>query len=242
MAEDGTVSGWNPGVAASKAVIKVNTKGASIFKGAALATVPSGSGGRTSFLYATDFLQGKVQVWDQAFHRVVLSAGQFEDAQLPAGYAPFNIQNIGGELYVTFAAQDSDKHDEVDGAGLGRVDVFSTSGQLLRRLDHGSWLNAPWGLAMASGDFGIFSHDLLVGQFGSGTIAVYDPVTGHFKGLLQNSANTAITIPGLWGLSFGSGTASGAANSLYFTAGADHEAHGLFGNIKAVENTGGNSN
>jgi len=238
VTEDGTVSGWNPGVNVSSAVIEINTKGKSVFKGAALATLTDGS----SYLYAADFRGGRVRIYDQSFHRVHTMEEQFDDDRLPHGFAPFNIQNIGGELYVAFAMQDSEKHDETDGPGLGYVDVFSPSGRLLRRLEHGPWLNGPWGLAMAPGDFGVYSHDLLVGNFGSGNIAVYDPVTGRFKGLLMDSSNNAIAIDGLWGLSFASGGTSGSATTLYFTAGSNHEADGLFGTITPVENTGGNSN
>ncbi len=238
VTEDGTISGWNGGAAA---VIVVNTKSASVFKGVAQATIQFPSIGPVSYLYVADFRKGRVQVYDSSFNHVHVMEQQFRDDWLPRGYAPFNIQNIGGELYVTFAKQDSAKHDEVDGAGLGFVDVFSPFGFLLRRLQHGPWLNGPWALAMAPGDFGIYSHDLLVGQFGSGNIAVYDPVTGEFKGLLEDSTNTPIAISGLWGLSFGSGGTSGSATALYFTAGPDDENHGLFGTITAVENTLGNS-
>jgi uncharacterized protein (TIGR03118 family) len=242
VTEDGTISGWNPGVASTKALTKVNTKGASVFKGAALVTFPSAAGVLSTYLYVADFRQGQVQVYDSSFHPAVLRVGQFQDPQLPVGYAPFNVQNIGGDLYVTYAVQDSEKHDELDGAGLGYVDVYSSTGLLLRRLQHGTWLNAPWGIAMASGDFGIYSHDLLVGQFGSGNIAVYDPVTGAFKGLLNTRTGAAITVPGLWGISFASGTVSGSSFSLYFTAGPARETHGLFGAIKPDENTFGTSN
>jgi uncharacterized protein (TIGR03118 family) len=238
VTEDGTVSGWNGG---TSAVIEVNTKSASVFKGAALATIQLPYSGPATYLYAADFRKGRIQVYDSTFSRVHAMEGMFRDDSLPHGYAPFNIQNIGGDLYVTFAKQDSQKHDEVDGSGRGFVDVFSPFGFLLRRLQHGPWLNAPWALAMAPGDFGIYSHDLLVGQFGSGSIAVYDPVTGAFKGLLEDSTNAPIAISGLWGLSFGSGGTSGPANTLFFTAGLDDENHGLFGTITAVENTLGNS-
>src|SRR5271165_335591 len=237
VTEDGTISGWNPGVNLKSAVIEVNTKSKSVFKGAALASVPDGSGGMATFLYVADFRGGHVRVYDESFHRVFETEDQFDDDQLPRGFAPFNIQNIGGDLYVTFAQQDSAKHDEVDGPGLGYVDVFSPAGRLLRRLEHGWWLNGPWGVALASGDFGIYSHDLLVGQFGSGNIAVYNPVTGHFKGLLMDSSNNPIWIDGLWGLSFASGGSSGSATTLYFTAGSDGEQHGLLGTITPVENT-----
>jgi uncharacterized protein (TIGR03118 family) len=228
VTEDGTISGWNSG---TSAVITVNTKSASVFKGAALATLPIPFGSQSTFLYVADFRKGQVQVYDTSFHHIQGIEDFFRDERLPRGYAPFNIQNIGGELYVAFARQDAQKHDEVDGAGF-----------LLRRMEHGPWLNGPWGLAMASGDFGIYSHDLLVGQFGSGNIAVYDPVTGAFKDLLRDSKNNPIAISGLWGLSFGSGTptGSGAANTLYFAAGSDGEQHGLFGTLTPLENTLGN--
>ncbi|HEY1984080.1 MAG TPA: TIGR03118 family protein [Terracidiphilus sp.] len=240
VTEDGTVSGWNPGVNATSAVIKVNTHGTSVFKGATLATVSDMSGDSLSYLYVADFRRGRVQVYDSSFHQVEMTDDAFEDESLPRGFAPFNVQNIGGDLYVTYGRQDAQKHDEVDGAGLGYVDVFSPAGRLIRRLQHGDWLNAPWGLALASGDYGIYSHDLLVGQFGSGNIAVYDPATGRFKGLLQDASNHPISISGLWALSFGSGSGSGPATTLYFTAGSDGEQHGLFGSVTPVENTLGN--
>ncbi|MGB6744337.1 MAG: TIGR03118 family protein [Terracidiphilus sp.] len=239
VTEDGTISGWNSG---SSAVITVNTKSASVFKGAALATLPIPYGSQSTFLYVADFRKGQIQVYDSSFHHITGIEELFRDEFLPRGYAPFNVQNIGGELYVTFAKQDAQKHDEIDGAGLGYVDVFSPFGFLLRRMEHGWWLNGPWALAMAPGDFGIYSHDLLVGQFGSGQIAVYDPVTGAFKDLLRDSSNNPISINGLWDLSFGSGTTnSGPATTLYFAAGSDNEAHGLFGTLTPVENTLGNS-
>jgi len=244
--EDGTISGWNPGVNPSSAVIKVCTKingvcttGESVFKGLALASVSTSTGTSTN-LYAADFRKGRIAVYDANFQHVHFGEEAFTDESIPAGFAPFNIQNIGGDLYVTFAEQDAAKHDEVDGAGLGYVDVFSPTGELLRRFEHGDWLNAPWGMALASGDFGIYSHDLLVGQFGSGNIAVYDPQSGRFLGMLEDAANTAITIGGLWDISFGSGGTSGLATTLYFTAGSDSEQHGLFGSITTLENTLGN--
>ena len=236
VTEDGTISGWNPGVNPTNAVIMVNTKSASVFKGAALASM-----GGSTFLYVADFRKGRVQVYDSTFNRMHSMEESFEDEWIPRGFAPFGIQNIGGDLYVTFAQQDSQKHDEVDGPGLGFVDVFSPSGRLLRRLEHGSWLNGPWSIALAPGDFGIYSHDLLVGQFGSGNIAVYDPATGKFKDLLRDASNAPIMIDGLWALSFGSNSGSGSATSLYFTAGSDGEQHGLFGTLTPVENTLGNS-
>lgn len=251
VTEDGTVSAWNPGVQLHSAIIEVNTMSKSVFKGATLATVSMGSTSAT-LLYVADFRKGRVEVFDESFHHVSWIEDAFADRdddhdgdhhrRVPRGFAPFNVQDIGGDIYVTYAQQDSAKHDEVDGAGLGYVEVYSPWGQFERSLQHGSWLNGPWGMAMAPGDFGPYSHNLLVGQFGSGQIAVYDPATGAFKGLLMDSSNNPITIDGLWGLSFAGGGANGTATTLYFSAGSDGEAHGLFGTITPVENSAGNSN
>jgi uncharacterized protein (TIGR03118 family) len=236
VTEDGTVSGWNPAVNATVAQIKVNTHSASVFKGVALATAGTASGVNANYLYVADFRKGRVNVYDANFHRAHLGDDAFEDESIPRGFAPFNVQNIGGNLYVAFAQQDSAKHDEVDGAGLGYVDVFSPGGRLLHRLQHGKWLNAPWGMAQAPTDFGANSHNILVGQFGSGQILVFDPVTGQFKGPLYDATNTPITIDGLWGIAFGGGTTSGPSNTLFFTAGPNGEQDGLFGTITAIEN------
>ena len=238
--EDGTVSGWNPAVSPTTAVIAVNTKGASVFKGITQAMVNDPVKGTSDFLYVADFRKGRVNVYDANFQRVSLGGDAFEDEDLPRGFAPFNVQDIGGNIYVAFAMQDNAKHDEVDGPGMGYVDVFSPTGRLLRRLESGPWFNAPWGMAQAPGDFGAYSHNILVGQFGSGEILVFDPVTGHFKGKLNNAANAPITIDGLWGIAFGSGATAGPSTTLFFSAGSDHEQHGLFGAITPVENLLGN--
>jgi len=238
VTEDGTISGWNSGVKATSAVIMVNTKSASVFKGVAVATVTDPTMGTLDFLYVADFRRGRIRVYDANFQHIRMDDDDaFRDERIPRGFAPFNVQNIGGNLYVAFAKQDSEKHDEVDGAGLGYVDVFSPTGRLLHRLQCGPWFNAPWGIAQAPTDFGAYSHDILVGQFGSGQILAFDPVTGRFKGsLLDSVTSLPITIDGLWGIAFGSGTGSGAANALYFTAGPGGEQHGLFGTITPVEN------
>jgi len=238
--EDGTISGWNPKVDATHAVIKVNLKSKSVFKGMTMATVDVPFFGPQSFLYVADFRKGRVQIYDSNFHHVPEMEELFDDDSLPPGFAPFNVQDIGGNIYVSFAQQDSDKHDEVDGAGLGYVDVFSPEGRLLRRLQHGPWFNAPWGLTQAPTDFGSASHDILVGQFGSGEILVFNPVTGKFKGRLHDSSDQPIKIDGLWGLSFGNDATAGPATTLYFAAGPNHEQDGLFGTITAVENVQGN--
>lgn len=236
VTEDGTVSGWNPNVNGTVAQIKVNTHSASVFKGVALATAGTASGATANYLYVADFRKGHVAVYDTNFHRAHLGDDAFEDEAIPSGFAPFNIQNIGGNLYVAFAQQDSAKHDEVDGAGLGYVDVFSPGGRLLHRLQHGQWFNAPWGIAQAPTDFGANSHNILVGQFGSGQILVFDPVTGKFKGPLFDANNNPIVIDGLWGIAFGNGAKAGPSNTLFFTAGPNREQDGLFGAITAVEN------
>ncbi len=235
--EDGTISGWNPKVNAASAVIKVNTHSTSVFKGLAIATVKRPDGSLANQLYAADFRKGRVQVYDSSFHPMGLGGDAFRDEEIPSGYAPFNVQNIGGNLYVSFAQQDSKKHDDVAGPGHGYVDVFSTNGHLLMRLQHGSWFSSPWGMTQAPSDFGLFSHDLLVGQFGSGEILVFNPVTGAFRGTLNDASDNHIKIHGLWDISFGGGGTSGPSNALFFSAGVNHEADGLFGMITAVENS-----
>jgi uncharacterized protein (TIGR03118 family) len=240
VTEDGTISGWNPGVNPKAAVIVVNEKEKSVFKGATIAEADVPWVGPTSFLYVADFRRARIQIYDSSFNHVPSMEESFDDDSLPRGYAPFNVQNIGGNLYVTYALQDSAKHDEIDGAGLGYVDVYSPTGKLLKRLEHGPWLNGPWGLVEASSDFGAYSHDVLVGQFGSGKILAFNPITGRFEGALQNASNQPIQIDGLWALSFGNGGAAGPLNSLYFSAGSNNEQDGLFGSITAVENLQGN--
>jgi len=152
-----------------------------------------------------------------------------------SSFAPFNVQAIGTNLYVAYAKQDDKKTDEVAGAGLGFVDVFDTDGRRLARLQHGSWFNAPWGMALAPGEFGEFSHSLLVGMFGSGQIAAFNPVNGRFIGLVKKPDNSTLSIEGLWALGFGAGNAnSGPYNTLFFTAGPNDENDGIFGTLVPV--------
>lgn len=153
---------------------------------------------------------------------------------MPAGYAPFNIRNLGGLLYVTYALRDASGHDDVAGAGNGFVDVFDTSGNLIRRVASHGTLNSPWGLALAPAGFGEFSDDLLVGNFGDGRINAFDPITDSFLGQLTDTAGSPITIDGLWGLLVGNGGNGGNPDALYFTAGIAGEEHGLFGSLAAV--------
>jgi uncharacterized protein (TIGR03118 family) len=218
--EAGTITAWNAG---TQAVTEATTPGA-IYKGLAIA-----SKGSATMLYAANFHAGTIDVFNDSFAPVTVPGG-FVDPNLPAGFAPFNIQEIAGRLVVAYAQQDADAEDEVAGAGLGYVDVFDTSGHLLRRLVSQGALNAPWGLAVAPRHFGPFSGDLLVGNFGDGAINAYDPRTGAFRGTLQNKDGNQIRVNGLWALRFGNGVI-GTPQTLLFTAGIGDEDHGLFGEI-----------
>ncbi|MDQ2942237.1 MAG: TIGR03118 family protein [Candidatus Dormibacteraeota bacterium] len=226
--EDGTISGWNPTVDLHLAVLKVDNSGSgAVYKGLAI-----GSTGAGTFLYAANFHAGTVDVFDKNFAPATL-AGKFKDSRIPKGYAPFGIQNLEGKLYVTYALQNAEKHDDVAGPGHGFVDVYGTNGVLLRRLIRHGRLNSPWGLALApSQGFGEFSGDLLVGNFGDGRINAYD-LEGDFDGTLKQ-AGQPIVVSGLWALAFGNGGAAGPTTTLFFTAGIDEERHGLFGSIEAV--------
>ncbi|MEO7702624.1 MAG: TIGR03118 family protein [Opitutus sp.] len=221
--EDGTIAGWAGG---TTAVTKINRHGWAIYKSLAIGNVNG-----ANYLYAANFLAGTVEVFNGAFNEVHFGADAFRDWSLPGGYAPFNVQRIGNRLYVTYAKQDEEGIDEVAGHGRGYVNAYSLDGVLQLRLHTGYWMNAPWGVALAPANFGRFSNLLLVGQFGSGQIAAFDPMTGHFRGLLRGAPSRPLKIDGLWALSFGNGAAAGPVNTLYFTAGPDEETHGLFGSI-----------
>ena len=224
--EDGTISAWTSG---SNAVREADNSGSgAVYKG--LARV-----GTT--LYAANFNSGNIDVFDTNFASTTAPGG-FTDPNLPAGYAPFDIQNINGLLYVTYAKQDADKKDDVAGPGNGFVDIFDANGVLQKRLISNGPLNSPWGLAIAPAVFGAFGNDLLVGNFGDGTINAFDPVSGNFLGALTDASNNPIVIDGLWGLAFGNGANGASTNALYFTAGIPGpdqiEDHGLFGDIQQV--------
>jgi len=215
VSEDGSISGWNPGVDPTNAIIAVdngtnNGNNRAVYKGATL-----GVAGGHNFLYVTDFHTGKVETYDENFHQV--NPGGFVDPNLPAGYAPFGIRNFNGEIFVTYAKQDHARHDDVKGVGFGFVSVFDTGGNFLRRLVSNGNLNAPWGLALVD-------SELWVGNFGDGFINVYDPMTGAFIETLMRADGTPLQFDGLWDmLPLGSG--------VYFTAGIADEGHGLFGLI-----------
>jgi uncharacterized protein (TIGR03118 family) len=234
VTEDGTISGWNGGPSAFLAVDNNDNGSANgaVYKGA---TSADNNGKR--FLYVTNFRAGRVEVYDTNFKRVTLPEGAFEidDSQIPEGFAPFNIQNIGGSLFVTYAKQDAKRHDDVAGEGNGYVEIFTPSGSPIGHLEHGSWLNSPWGVVWTPRDFGVFSNSILVGNFGSGWIAAFNGFTHKFIGFVKNTDDTLLTIDGLWSLTFGNGAAAGPSTTLYFSAGPAQESHGLFGALTAIK-------
>lgn len=223
--EDGTIAGWRGALGPSAETLFAQP-GAS-YKGLAIA-----SSGGTTYLYVANFAQGTIDVFATSGATRLL--GTFTDPTLPAGYAPFNVQTIGDTLYVTYAKVSDDPGEEQAGAGLGFVDKYDANGNLLARVASSGTLNAPWGLALAPDSFGAFAGDLLVGNFGDGLIHAFDPSTGAFVGVLRDADGNPIQIDGLWGLRFGNGAAGGDANTLYFAAGIDDEAHGLFGSLTPI--------
>ncbi|MGZ8218647.1 TIGR03118 family protein [Methylomagnum sp.] len=232
--EQGTIAGWSSTVDPANAIITVNNSvSGAIYKGLAL-----GADGTRRLLYATDFRNGKVDVFDSNFQPITdLPSGAFTDPKLPTGYAPFGIHNIQGAIYVTYAKQDQNRVDDVPGARLGYVSIFDARGQFIKRLISKGRLNAPWGIALAPADFGQFGNRLLVGNFGDGKINVYDPATGAYVSTLRQAANAQIVVDGLWGISFGNGINSQGTNQLFFAAGPNGEAHGLFGYIQVKPTT-----
>jgi len=233
--EDGTISAFK---GAPIVTVVPNAQAPAhdaIYKGLAIDSATAGQ-----FLYATDFHNGKVDIFDSSFHAVTIP-GAFTDPNLPEGFAPFGIQNINGTIYVTYALQDENKEDDVAGPGNGFVDAYDTSGNLIRRVASAGELNSPWGLALAPDNFGRFSGDLLVGNFGDGRIHAFDPAQltsdGEFEavGLLHSTSGRPVQIDGLWALQFGHGTTASSANglttTLFFTAGPAGEDHGLFGSL-----------
>jgi uncharacterized protein (TIGR03118 family) len=233
--EDGTIAAWNSGNAAVLKVNNADFTNGPVYKGLAI-----GNNGTANFLYATNFRQGTIDVFDTNFTKVTLGTGgfgTFADPTIPAGFAPFGIENIGGKLFVTYAKQDAAKHDDVAGGGNGFVDMYDLSGHFLQRFASQGPLNSPWGLALAPVTFGTFAGDLLVGNFGNGLINAFNPSTGAFVGSLSDGQNHPISIDGLWGLTFGNNGSAGGAGTLFFTAGINGEADGLFGRLSANVNT-----
>ncbi len=236
--EDGTISAWNSG---TSAVLKIdNSAQGDVFKGLTIANNGAGDN-----LYATDFHNGAVDVFNGSFRPVGLAAGAFTDPKIPGGFAPFGIQAVTlpgssqTDLVVTFARQDGQKHDDSAGPGRGFVDLFDTSGNLLARVGTRGTLNSPWGIAVAPSGLGQFGNDLLIGNFGDGRINAFKAPSGssktfQFAGQLKNARGTPLTIQNLWGIAFGNGGQAGPTSTLYFTAGTDGEAHGLFGSLTSA--------
>ena len=221
--EDGGIAAWNGG---ANATIKFAATDGAVYKGLALA------GNGTSFrLYAVDFHNGKVDVLDNTFAPTTVKGG-FADPTIPAGFHPFNILNLQGDLYVAYALKEANGNDEVAGAGLGFVDVFDADGFLIRRVASRGKLNAPWGMALAPSGFGKFSNHLLVGNFGDGTINAYDLKNSTFAGQLRTTQGQVLKIDGLWGIAFGNGFQQQPTDTLFFAAGPDEETHGLYGRIE----------
>ncbi|MHB8410406.1 MAG: TIGR03118 family protein [Candidatus Acidiferrales bacterium] len=226
--EDGTISAWTGG---NNAVLEVNNPNFGsgtdpVYKGLALLTNSTGS-----FLLAANFRNARIDVFDSTFKSATL-AGNFVDPTLPAGFAPFGVHVLNGnQVYVTYAMQDAAKHDPVNAPGSGYVSLFDANGNFVRRVISQGQLNSPWGVVMATANFGQFSNDLLVGNFGDGTINAFDPATGSFLGALKDANGNMLVNGSLWDLVFDPTGQTGAKDTLYFTAGLVKEADGLFGAI-----------
>jgi uncharacterized protein (TIGR03118 family) len=234
--ESGKLAAWTPDSGATAVTVYPaagGDSGGAIYKGLAIA-----KNGSDTFLYATDFHNNKVDMFDKAFARQTGPAAAFVDPNLPAGYAPFGIQAIAGgmggavQIYVSYAKQDDAAQDDVAGAGLGLINIFDTSGTFVKRLvTVGAALNAPWGMALAPADFGTLSNVLLVGNFGDGKINGYDPDKGTFMGAITDSSGKAVSVDGLWGIAFGNDAHNQPHNTLFFAAGPDDENDGAYGRI-----------
>jgi uncharacterized protein (TIGR03118 family) len=223
----GTIAGWSPAVHLTSAVtVHDGAAEHKVYTGLAL-----GANRGVNRLYAVDFHNRRVDVFDASFHLVTVPGG-FVDPALPEGYAPFGIQAVGDRVYVTYAKQDEAGEDEQAGAGLGVLNVFDTEGTLIRRLvSPGGPLNAPWGVALAPEGFGPFSRALLVGNFGDGHIHAFEPHSGAYRGMLRTDGGAPVEIDGLWGIAFGNGLNDQPTDTLFFAAGPNDEEHGLYGRI-----------
>ncbi|MBN3754863.1 TIGR03118 family protein [Paraburkholderia sp. Tr-20389] len=224
--EGGTITAWAPAVGPTNAFTMFDDgTGGAVYKGLALA-----ANNGSNFLYATDFHNNKIDVFDSNFTKVTMPGG-FKDSAIPAGFAPFGIALIGSKLFVTYAMQDAAKHDDVAGAGVGMVDVFDTAGNLQQHFATGGPLNAPWGIAQAPANFGTLSGAILIGNFGDGTINAFDSSSGKSMGPLNGSNGSAIVEKGLWGIAFGNNLSNQPSNTLFFAAGPNDEADGVYGRI-----------
>ena len=225
--EEGTIAGWRGGLGTTAETLLNRSSFGAIYKGLAISTIAT-----STYVYAADFHNNHIDIL--ASGGAPALSGSFIDPTLPAGFAAFNIQNLAGKLYVTYAMQDADAEDDVAGPGLGYVSIFDLNGVFQQRLISGGALNAPWGVALAPAGFGPLGGDLLVGNFGDGRINAYNPLTGTFVDTLRDSTGNPLVNRGLWGITFGNGGNGGDLNTLYFAAGIQREEHGLFGSIGAV--------
>ncbi|MEX3636400.1 TIGR03118 family protein [Paraburkholderia sp. BR14320] len=224
--EGGTITAWAPAVGPTNAFVMYDDgAGGAVYKGLALAAMNNGN-----FLYATDFHNNKIDVFDSSFTKVSMP-GAFTDPAMPAGFAPFGIQAIGSNLFVTYAMQDAAKHDDVAGAGLGMVDVYDTAGNLKQRFATGGPLNAPWGIAQAPASFGSMSGAIIIGNFGDGMINAFNASTGQSMGPISGPNNSPIVEHGVWGIGFGNDLSNQPSSTLFFAAGPNDEADGVYGRI-----------
>jgi len=249
--EDGTISGWNPNVDPTNAILAVDNsqqKYPNGFTGAVYKGLAQASTDGQTFIYATNFRSGHVDVFDKNFTNVndtTMFKGKFSDPKIPKDFAPFGIQTINGNLYVTYAMQDAAHHDDVEGVGNGFVDVYDPNGTLIQRVASRGSLDSPWGVTVAPAGFGQFSGALLVGNFGNSHVNAFDLRTGKFLGQLPGPDGKPLVLnggfqnpdprdtKGLWGIAFDNGVSKGHPNTMYFTAGIGDEQHGLFGTLTA---------
>jgi len=234
--EGGMIAGWSSSVDPANAVTMYTDTGAAVYKGLAIA-----NNGTANFLYAADFHNNKVDVFDASFHKQTATATSFAftDSKLPAGYAPFGIQAIPNgpsgatQIYVSYAQQTPpDNHDEAHGPGLGMVNVFDANGVFVKHLiPVAGRLNAPWGMALAPANFGTLSGTLLVGNFADGTINGFNPTTGAYVGTISDAAGKPFAVPGLWGMAFGNDANNQPRTTLFYAAGTNDEANGEYGRI-----------
>src|SRR5580704_15650184 len=233
--EGGTIAAWAKDSGATAVTSYddglVNGAGHAVYKGLALGTVNG-----ATFLYATDLHNNKIDVFDTNFAKPSEMQGKFVDPTMPAGFVPFGISALKGQLYVTYAQQDAAMHDEVTGAGLGYVDIFDFDGNFVNRFSSAGALNAPWGMALAPAGFGSFEGDLLIGNFGDGTINVFSPDGSPLGAITVNNGQT-LTVPGLWSLVFGDGDPDKPVTTLFYTAGFADQTDGVFGSITATNTT-----
>ncbi len=222
--EDGILVAWSQGTVGITVVD--NSAAGAVYKG--LALLNNGSG---NFLLAANFRSAKIDVFDRTFKPASL-AGTFTDPNLPAGFAPHGVHVIGSQVYVAYAMQDAAKHDPVNTAGSGVVDIYDVNGNLVKRFASAGKLDSPWGVAVAPSNFGQFSNAILVGNFGDGTINAFD-TAGNAMGQVTDAGGNVLVNPGLWDLVFGQTSAD--ANTLYFTAGGADQTQGLFATLVAAQ-------